>query len=128
MHAERGELERILRNLLDNAVRHAAHRIELTIRTEGADVVAEVRDDGPGIPAADIERVFDRFTRLDDARARDYGGAGLGLAIARDLAHRRQGTLTLTPPTGPTTTGARFVLLLPHAEGPQTPATPCPVS
>ena len=55
-----------------------------------------VTDDGPGIPPADRERVFDRFTRLDDARARDAGGSGLGLAIVRELLRRSGGTITLT--------------------------------
>jgi signal transduction histidine kinase len=54
-----------------------------------------VTDDGPGIPPADRERVFDRFTRLDDARARDGGGSGLGLAIVRELVRRHRGTVTL---------------------------------
>jgi K+-sensing histidine kinase KdpD len=55
-----------------------------------------VTDDGPGVPAADRERVFGRFTRLDDARARDGGGAGLGLAIVRELVRRNRGTVVLT--------------------------------
>ena len=62
-----------------------------------------VTDDGPGIPAADRERVFDRFTRLDDARARDAGGSGLGLAIVRELVRRHGGTVALrgtAPPPG----------------------------
>jgi signal transduction histidine kinase len=58
-------------------------------------VVVTVTDDGPGIPAADRDRVFDRFTRLDDARTRDSGGAGLGLAIVRELVRLHGGTVTL---------------------------------
>jgi signal transduction histidine kinase len=54
-----------------------------------------VTDDGPGIPLADRERVFNRFTRLDDARARDAGGAGLGLAIVRELVRRHGGSVVL---------------------------------
>ena len=54
-----------------------------------------VTDDGPGIPAADRERVFDRFTRLDDARGRDSGGTGLGLAIVRELVAAHGGSVTL---------------------------------
>ncbi|WP_329538459.1 HAMP domain-containing histidine kinase (plasmid) [Streptomyces sp. NBC_01450] len=87
------ELERLLRNLLDNAVRHATHSVRLTVRVEGDRVVTSVCDDGPGVPAADTERIFERFTRLDDHRARTSGGTGLGLAIARELAHRHSGTL-----------------------------------
>ncbi|WP_217144453.1 cell wall metabolism sensor histidine kinase WalK [Streptomyces sp. AC627_RSS907] len=108
------EFERLLRNLIDNAARHAAHRIQISIRNEDAWVVLTVHDDGPGVPTEDAERIFERFVRLDDARSRDHGGTGLGLAIARDLAHRHRGTLTLTPRT----LGACFQLRLPRAPTP----------
>jgi signal transduction histidine kinase len=62
----------------------------------GATVVLRVADDGPGIPVEDRERVFDRFTRLDESRDRDAGGAGLGLAIAREITNRHNATLTIT--------------------------------
>ncbi|MFI6335871.1 sensor histidine kinase [Streptomyces sp. NPDC050535] len=110
-HGNPDEYERLLRNLIDNAARHAAHRIQITIRNQDAWVVLTVHDDGPGVPTEDAERIFERFVRLDDARSRDHGGTGLGLAIARDLAHRYQGTLTLTPRT----LGACFQLRLPRA-------------
>ncbi|CAM5367418.1 Adaptive-response sensory-kinase SasA [Streptomyces violaceorubidus] len=102
--------ERLLRNLVDNAARHAAHRIQITVRNQDSWVVLTVHDDGPGVPGEDAERIFERFVRLDDARSRDHGGTGLGLAIARDLAHRHRGTLTLTPRT----LGACFELRLPR--------------
>ncbi|WP_328580735.1 sensor histidine kinase [Streptomyces sp. NBC_00370] len=108
------EYERLLRNLIDNAARHAAHRIQLTIRNQDDSVVLTVHDDGPGVPPEDAERVFERFVRLDDARSRDHGGTGLGLAIARDLAHRHGGTLVLTPRT----LGACFELRLPRVPSP----------
>jgi signal transduction histidine kinase len=73
--------------------------------------VLTVADDGPGIPAADRDRVFERFTRLDSARSAD-GGAGLGLAIARDIAERHGGGLRLDSQAP---TGARFVFTLPGA-------------
>ncbi|MET9962480.1 HAMP domain-containing sensor histidine kinase [Streptomyces sp. NPDC006326] len=107
-------LSRLVTNLLDNAQRHADRRVRLTLRVDGAGsaAVLEVCDDGPGIPAADRERVFERFTRLDDARSRDQGGSGLGLAIARDIATRLGGSLTAEDqPHG----GARLVARLPLA-------------
>ncbi|MEU3338039.1 HAMP domain-containing sensor histidine kinase [Streptomyces sp. NPDC006668] len=114
VHGNPDEYERLLRNLLDNAARHAAHRMQITVRNQDDWVVLTVHDDGPGVPTKDAERIFERFVRLDDARSRDHGGTGLGLAIARDLAHRHQGTLTLTPRT----LGACFQLRLPQAPTP----------
>jgi signal transduction histidine kinase len=92
---ERDALGRVVANLLDNATRYAGDRVVLSVTADGAYQKIEVVDDGPGIPAADRERVFHRFTRLDDARARDAGGSGLGLAIVRELVRRHGGTVTL---------------------------------
>lgn len=106
----RGQLGRVLANLLDNAGRHARERVTVTVRREGALAVVAVADDGEGVAEADRERIFERFVRLDAARSRDDGGAGLGLAIARDVAVRHGGTLTAgTAPAG----GALFELRLP---------------
>jgi signal transduction histidine kinase len=103
---------RLLRNLLDNAQRHATETIAVQVRQ--ADGVAElsVTDDGPGVPEEEREHIFERFARLDSARSRDRGGTGLGLAIARDIVHAAQGTLHVedAPPHG-----ARFVVRLPIA-------------
>jgi signal transduction histidine kinase len=104
------QLERALRNLLDNAVRHARHRIVVSLAAQGGTAELTVADDGPGIPAAAADRVFERFTRLDDART--DGGAGLGLAIARDIAERHGGSLTLAGGSG---AGATFLMRLPVA-------------
>ncbi|MCX4577584.1 HAMP domain-containing histidine kinase [Streptomyces sp. NBC_01571] len=106
----RGQLVRLLGNLLDNARRHARSRVAVTLRTEGPWAVLEVADDGAGVPADDRERIFERFVRLDEARSRDDGGAGLGLAIARDVALRHGGTLTVGEARGG---GALFTLRLP---------------
>ncbi|MFF3333787.1 sensor histidine kinase [Streptomyces sp. NPDC002888] len=106
----RGQLERVLANLLDNARRHARDGVSVTVRREGDRAVLEVADDGDGVPEGERERVFERFVRLDAARSRDDGGAGLGLAIARDVAVRHGGTLTVRDaPAG----GALFELRLP---------------
>lgn len=120
-------LARVVTNLLDNAQRFAAGRVDLTLRTVGGPrartAVLEVADDGPGIAPEDRERIFERFTRLDDARSRDHGGAGLGLAIARDLTSHHGGTLTAADSPG----GARLVVRLPVAPpAPDTALTPAP--
>jgi len=96
------ELRRVLANLVDNAVRHASSNVAIAVRAEGGSAVLTVVDDGPGIPADDRERVFERFARLDDARDRDAGGTGLGLAIVRELLHRSGGSISLQDnPSGP---------------------------
>ncbi|MFI7121700.1 ATP-binding protein [Amycolatopsis sp. NPDC049868] len=80
------DLRAVVRNLLDNAERHARRSIVVGLRRADGHAELVVSDDGDGIPAADRERVFERFLRLHDARDRDRGGAGLGLAIVRDVA------------------------------------------
>jgi signal transduction histidine kinase len=88
-------LERAIRNLIDNAVRHARSRVQVGVEVRddgGTTAVLSVDDDGPGIPNGDRERVFERFARLDEGRARDAGGSGLGLAVVRAVAERHRGT------------------------------------
>jgi signal transduction histidine kinase len=87
-------LRRLFANLLRNAVTYAggAH---VVARVEGAEAVVEVQDDGPGVPEAELERVFDPFYRADRARNLDSGGVGLGLAIARSIARDHGGDITL---------------------------------
>ncbi|MFI6815563.1 sensor histidine kinase [Nonomuraea sp. NPDC050328] len=109
--ANRLRLSRVLNNLLANAERHAAGQVMVTVRRDGSEAVLEVRDDGGGIPEADRERVFERFARLDESRARDPHGTGLGLPIAREIATMYGGTLTAEP----SPRGARLVLRLPLA-------------
>lgn len=95
------ELRRVFDNLVDNAVRHARSGVQVSAQVRGPDVEVLVCDDGAGVPDADRERVFDRFTRLDEARDRDAGGTGLGLAIVRELVNRTGGSVSLlTNPTG----------------------------
>ncbi|MEV0775867.1 HAMP domain-containing sensor histidine kinase [Streptomyces sp. NPDC050428] len=117
----RGQLARVLGNLLDNAQRHAAGEVRATVRREGGRVVLAVSDDGAGVPEEERERIFERFVRLDDARSRDDGGAGLGLAIARDVAHRHGGTLDVGRAEAG---GALFELRLPAAVGDPDPDRP----
>ncbi|SCD81343.1 Signal transduction histidine kinase [Streptomyces sp. Termitarium-T10T-6] len=95
VNGSRGQLSRVIGNLLDNAQRHAESSVAVSVAADGRGVRVEVRDDGAGVPEGERERIFERFVRLDDARSRDDGGAGLGLAIARDVAARHGGTLTV---------------------------------
>ncbi|MEV6648225.1 HAMP domain-containing sensor histidine kinase [Amycolatopsis sp. NPDC051371] len=107
-----GRLERVLRNLVDNAERHAKSRVTITLTASDGQSVLTVEDDGPGIPAEQRERVFDRFVRLDEDRAReDDGGSGLGLAIAAEIARTHGGSLRVAD----STSGARLELRLPLA-------------
>ncbi|MFB4421896.1 ATP-binding protein [Streptomyces sp. QL37] len=110
----RGQLARVVGNLLDNAERHAERSVAVSVRADRGDVLVEVMDDGAGVPEDERDRIFERFVRLDDARSRDDGGAGLGLAIARDVASRHGGTLTVGEGAGG---GARFTLRLPGRPG-----------
>lgn len=110
-----GELRRVVRNLLDNATRHATSHIAVTLTENVADggdawATLTITDDGPGIPPDQGAAVFERFTRLDDARTRRTGGTGLGLAIARDVVERHGGSLRLDASHR---SGARFEVRLP---------------
>jgi len=105
------ELRRVLANLVDNAVRHGSSQVVLAVRAGGGGAVLTVIDDGPGIPAEERERVFERFARLDDARDRDVGGTGLGLAIVKELLRRSDASISLQDnPSGP---GLAAVVRLP---------------
>jgi signal transduction histidine kinase len=83
----------VLRNLGDNAARHARLRLAFSVAERDGVVLLGIDDDGPGIPEADRRRVFERFVRLDDARARDAGGSGLGLAIVAEPVDAHGGTV-----------------------------------
>jgi signal transduction histidine kinase len=109
-------LARAVANVVDNATRHAARSVELDLTDRNGEAVLTVTDDGPGIPAAERRRVFDRFSRLDDARSTRDGGTGLGLAIAKEIVESHGGTISVE---GPATGGARFVIRLPVASTPQ---------
>ena len=102
------QLTRAVQNLLDNAERHAVTTVTITLAERNGIAVLTVSDDGAGISPDKRSEVFDRFTRLDDARTRDAGGTGLGLAITRDILERHRGTIRLAD--SPTTT---FVVELP---------------
>jgi signal transduction histidine kinase len=111
--ADRHQLARAVRNLTDNAARHCESRVELRLSEAGGSATIEVIDDGPGIPPDDRDRIFDRFVRLDQSRARTQGGTGLGLSIAREVALSLGGTLELVD----SNVGARFSLTIPRVGG-----------
>jgi signal transduction histidine kinase len=101
-------LTQAVRNLLDNAARHATSVITITLEESEAGASLSVADDGPGIPQDAQQRVFERFSRLDDARDRDAGGTGLGLAITSAIIIDHGGTISVE-----NTPGARFTVSLP---------------
>ena len=119
--ADPAALRRVVRNLLSNARRHADHNVTIRLSTdgpaqgrrhhapEGPTATLTIADDGPGIPVADRERVFERFVRLDEGRARDAGGAGLGLAIVAELVAAHGGRVWIDD----NDPGARFCVELP---------------
>jgi signal transduction histidine kinase len=104
------QLARAVSNLLDNAARYATTAVRIGLARHHDTVRLTVDDDGPGVPPSDRERIFERFTRLDDSRARRKGGTGLGLAVVHSIVTRHHGSVWVEDsPVG----GARFVIELP---------------
>ena len=116
----RADLVRVVRNLLENAARYASSGIEVGLASRADQVVLTVDDDGPGIPAGDRERIFLRFTRLDEARTRPKGGSGLGLAIVKEVVERHGGSVAVEDSSA----GARFVVRFPAGDNPAGSAEP----
>ena len=110
VRANERELQRLITNLLTNAARHATSRIEVTVGESAEGITIGVHDDGAGIPEGDRRRVFERFTRLDEARTRDAGGSGLGLALVQGIAKSHRGRVELTSSH---LGGALFTVILP---------------
>ena len=108
------ELSRLVINLLSNAIQHTpvGGRIGVALELSGREIRLSIRDSGPGIPAVEQKRIFDRFSRLDSARSRQEGGTGLGLAIAQAIAHRHGGAITVQSATAQ---GSCFCLVVPVA-------------
>jgi signal transduction histidine kinase len=106
------DMHRVIAHLLDNSARHGESTVAVGVETMSETVRIWVDDDGPGITEDERERIFGRFIRLDDARNRDVGGAGLGLAVVHETVARMKGTIeVLDSPLG----GARFQIELPAA-------------
>jgi signal transduction histidine kinase len=114
LSGNRDELTRLVRNLLENAEHHAESRVRIRLSAEGREIILMVEDDGPGVPPAERERIFQRFTRLDEARSRNDGGTGLGLAIVKEITERHGGTVCVENAA----TGARFAVRLPQTQVP----------
>jgi len=110
--ANRDELTSVVRNLLDNGARHATSTVAATVQEEGPWVVLTVTDDGAGIPPDRRDQVFERFARLQEGRARDEGGTGLGLALTKRIVEHHGGRIHVEDGDGG---GARFVVSLPSA-------------
>jgi signal transduction histidine kinase len=107
-------LRRVLRNLGENAARHASSRIDIALVDRGGDVVLTVDDDGPGIPESERDRVLGRFIRLDEARSRDDGGTGLGLSIVDEVVRAHGGSISISQSR---LGGARIQVTLPAGVG-----------
>jgi signal transduction histidine kinase len=112
VHGDPDQLTRAVRNLTDNAARHARTTVTIALTELEHAAVLSVADDGPGIPADQRRQVFERFVRLDNARTTATGGAGLGLAITRDIIQRHHGTIIVDPDH---TAGSRLIVTLPTA-------------
>ncbi len=102
-------LIRVLRNLVDNAERHAVTTVKIRLCTLDGHAELIVADDGEGVPPAERSSVFERFFRLDEARTADAGGSGLGLAIVKELVVEHRGSVTIEP----SQVGAKFVVRIP---------------
>ncbi len=117
MFGDRRQLVSALYNLLDNAVKYSdpGSRVSVEARTDGLSVDISVTDHGIGIPDADLQRIFERFYRVDQARSRQTGGTGLGLAIVRHVVSNHDGEVLVRSSVGE---GSVFTLRLPSASGP----------
>lgn len=118
LRGERRQLVSALGNLIENAVKYSdtGTSIQIGVVVEDDVVVFEVSDHGVGIPAKDLDRIFERFYRVDRARSRDTGGTGLGLAIVRHVAANHHGTIAVCSEEG---RGSVFTLRIPVAAGPR---------
>jgi signal transduction histidine kinase len=113
VRGDRDQLERVVANLVENARRHAATTVMVELHAANGTAELVVADDGPGIPPEHRTRIFERFARVDGARDRESGGAGLGLAIARRIVEGHGGSIGV----GESAVGTRMVVRLPVQEG-----------
>jgi signal transduction histidine kinase len=120
VEADRDRIRQVLVNLLTNANEYCPQgaRIEVKARRAGADIEIDVIDDGPGIPAEQLEHIFERFTRGDAGETQRVGGTGLGLAISKSLVELHGGTIAVVSEPG---RGSTFYIRLPAITAPATP-------
>ena len=106
------KIERVFTNLLDNSIKYGREnsKVRITIEKEDGFAIVSVQDEGIGIPAEDIEKIFDRFYRVDKARSRKTGGSGLGLAMVKQIVDLHQGDISVTSFVNQ---GSRFVVRIP---------------
>jgi signal transduction histidine kinase len=114
VRGDESQLARIVTNILDNALRHAAQHVQVRLDATTEHAVLTITDDGPGVPEADRQRIFDRFVRLDQDRNRATGGIGLGLALVRDLVDAHGGTV-IVGDREDGGRGSRFQVRIPYA-------------
>ncbi|NBV22318.1 MAG: HAMP domain-containing protein [Proteobacteria bacterium] len=114
VHGDSVALERVLANLVENALRYSprGEGVTLTVATESGAAVVRVRDTGPGIPAEHLPHLFERFYRVDKARSREFGGAGLGLSIVEALVTAHGGKVSVASEVGQ---GTEFCVRLPES-------------
>ena len=114
VRADRGQLRQVLTNLLDNAIKYTGENGTIRVSAASADafVAVAVEDNGPGIPALDVPRIFERFYRVDKARSREQGGTGLGLSIVKHIVELHGGAVTVYSEPG---RGSTFRFTLPTA-------------
>ena len=111
INGDRRKIGQVVRNLLDNATRHATATVRIEAQATGSEATICVADDGPGIPSADREKIFERFVRLDQARSRQAGGTGLGLSVVRSIVEAHSGRITVGD--DPELGGALITVVLP---------------
>jgi len=111
---DRRRIGQVVRNLLDNATRHATATVRIETHVTGSEATILVADDGPGIPSSDREKIFERFVRLDEARSREVGGTGLGLSVVRSIVEAHGGRVTVSD--DPDLGGALITVVLPTGQ------------
>ncbi|WP_047985413.1 ATP-binding protein [Ornithinibacillus californiensis] len=110
VHGNRDQLKQVFYILIDNALKYSDKKVSLAIEQQEANIIISITDYGAGIPEEELNRLFERFYRMDKARSRNTGGTGLGLAIAKTITNSHGGTITVESALGE---GSTFKVILP---------------